>query len=149
MGLNTKSFVSDASWWRYGVTETLQETVSWSLDLVNIVIFFKVYQGWPPMNCQFVPKKLIWKYKKPCEGWKVTFFKSCILLLLCPSQVAGKSDQEEKLAAMANNTSFWRQTFVRMFLSMIRISHQNIMKIHQVFSIFDQPRDEAMADGLT
>ena len=112
------------------------------------MIFFKVYQGWPPMNFQFVLRKLIWKYKKPCEGWKVTFFKSCILLLLWPSQVAGNSDQEEKLAATANHTSFWRQTFARMFLSMIRISHQNIMTIHQVFSIFDQPSKDVIVDVI-
>ena len=143
-GLNTKSFVSDASWGRYGVAEAHQETVSWSLDLVNIAIFFKVYQGWPPMNFQFVLRKLIWKYKKPCEGWKVTFFKSCILLLLWPSQIARESDQEVKLAATANDTFFWRQTFSRMFLLMICISYQNITKILQVFSIFDQPIHQAI-----
>ena len=134
-GLNTKSFVSDASWWRYGVTETLQETVSWSLDLVNIVIFFKVYQGWPPMNCQEIPTKLIWKCKEPCEGWKVTFLKSCVLLLLWPSYVAGDFDQEEKLAATANDASFWHQTFAKMFLSMIHVSYKNPKVILEVIPI--------------
>ena len=109
--------------------------VSWSLDLVNIAIFFKVYQGWPPMNCQEIPTKLIWKCKEPCEGWKVKFLKSCVLLLLWPSYVAGDFDQEEKLAATANDASFCHQTFAKMFLSMIHVSYENPNVILEVISI--------------
>ena len=72
VGLNTRSLVSDASWGRYGVTETIQKTVSRSLDLVNNAIFFEVDEGWPSMKCQIVLRKWIWKCNKSCEGWKVT-----------------------------------------------------------------------------
>ena len=86
VGLNNRSLVSDASWGRYGVTETIQKTVSRSLDLVNNAIFFEVDEGWPSMKCQIVLRKWIWKCNKSCEGWKVTILYVLYFTVVLSSQ---------------------------------------------------------------
>ena len=139
VGLNNRSLVSDASWGRYGVTETSQKTVSWSLDLVNNAIFFKVDEGWPSVKCQTVLRKWIWLFKKTCEGWKVAILYVLYFTAVLSSQTRGETDQEEKLAATLDDTSYRLQTFASNFIALISISCKILTEIHQETFNLDMP----------
>ena len=56
-----------------------------------------------------------------------------------PSQIGGESDQEEKLAATLDDTSYQLQTFASMFLALIRISCKILAEIHQETFNLDIP----------
>ena len=139
VGLNTRSLVSDASWGRYGVTETIQKTVSRSLDLVNNAIFFEVDEGWPQWNVKLYSENEFENVMKVVRGEKWQFYMCCILPLFSPAKLGGESDQEEKLAATLDKTFFQLQTFAKMFLSLIHTSYKKLTTILQVTYRLDTP----------
>ena len=55
------------------------------------------------------------------------------------SQTRGETDQEEKLAATLDGTSFRLQTFASMFISLINVSSKILAEIHQVTFNLDTP----------
>ena len=121
IALFTRSKLRETVFWMVSVTPYLPQEASdtkfWYLDpLWNSFLFLSV-------------KKKFKNYE--LEANERHFSKCYEEQLIFSSQAAGKSGQEEKLAATPDKTFFWFQTFARMFLSLLHISCKKLTKIHE------------------